>query len=808
MTALIVLALGLAGYYGTLRSSQSIEEIGRNRLPSVQALLIISEAQTAINSAENALLSTYLDAQGREEQYQRLAAAQQRVSNARKMYDSLPQTKEEEAVWKQFVPAWDQWWKDHEDYVKLNREFEAIGIADPEALLKALYDVRGTFWKMIAVLTRSFKTGTPLASDDRLNTPLAGSGANWIEQIKTNNTVINQGLQQIQPLNAALLASIQKIQQAIDRSDKGAAENEFTQNLYPNTLKIIELMRPMRQEVNRATRLYQQMNQQALVTNDKSFYAAEVLLNKLVEINVAAATHAADAAEKTASFTKIFNWITTIAGVALALGLAVFVTRSVVSPLKEGVAILEQISQGDISQDVSQALCQRQDEAGDLARAMQTMDEELRQIIGQVTQSTDQVSSAAAEIARGSADLSQRTEEQASALEETASSMEELTATVKQSADNAGQANQLASSARNQAEQGGQVVDQAVAAMAAIHQSSRKIADIIGVIDEIAFQTNLLALNAAVEAARAGEQGRGFAVVAGEVRKLAQRSADAAKEIKTLITDSVAKVEDGSQLVDRAGQTLREIMTSVKKVSDIVAEMAAAAREQASGIEQVNKAILQMDQVTQQNAALVEETTAASQSMGEQAHELQGLMTFFKLDEQQARQARMSPETHENHPTTRPPARRASIVRHSTRSAAHGAGKKAAFFEWSDALSVGDPMLDQQHQKLIEIINTLHDAMATQSTQNQINDLLNDLVEYTKKHFGYEEGRLRSTNYPHLVRHQAIHAKLIDQVSELQDKFQRGKRINMELMRFLKDWLTNHIQKTDQQYTPYIQGEA
>ncbi len=176
------------------------------------------------------------------------------------------------------------------------------------------------------------------------------------------------------------------------------------------------------------------------------------------------------------------------------------------------------------------------------------------------------------------------------------------------------------------------MVDQAITAMSAINQSSRKIADIIGVIDEIAFQTNLLALNAAVEAARAGEQGRGFAVVAGEVRKLAQRSADAAKEIKALITDSVAKVEDGGKLVDRAGQTLREIMSSVKKVSDIVAEMAAAAREQASGIEQVNKAILQMDQVTQQNAALVEETAAASQAMGGQARELQQLMGFFMLE--------------------------------------------------------------------------------------------------------------------------------------------------------------------------------
>ena len=326
----------------------------------------------------------------------------------------------------------------------------------------------------------------------------------------------------------------------------------------------------------------------------------------------------------------VVTWLSvgaTLIGILLAWLLVGIIRRPIGGEPAEMAAITEKIAGGDLTvrfTDTGQ-------ETGIYA-AMRDMTGQLQDMVGKVTQATDQVSSAASQIAQGSADLSQRTEEQASALEETASSMEELTSTVKQSADNAGQANALAGAARNQAEQGGQVVDQAISAMSAINTSSRKIADIIGVIDEIAFQTNLLALNAAVEAARAGEQGRGFAVVAGEVRKLAQRSADAAKEIKGLITDSVAKVEDGGKLVDRAGQTLRDIMGSVKKVSDIVAEMAAAAREQASGIEQVNKAILQMDQVTQQNAALVEETAAASHAMGDQARELQQLMGFFKLD--------------------------------------------------------------------------------------------------------------------------------------------------------------------------------
>ena len=258
----------------------------------------------------------------------------------------------------------------------------------------------------------------------------------------------------------------------------------------------------------------------------------------------------------------------------------------------------------------------------------------LVEIVSRVKSAGREVALGAEEITAGNSNLSLRTEEQASSLEETASSMEEMTTTVKQNADNAAQANQLAIAARDQAEQGGAVVGKAVQAMSGINESAKKIADIIGVIDEIAFQTNLLALNAAVEAARAGEQGRGFAVVASEVRNLAGRSATAAKEIKSLIEDSVRKVEDGSGLVTQSGRTLGEIVTSVKKVTDIVAEIAAASREQSSGIEQVNRAVVQMDELTQQNAGLVEEATAASQAMAVQVRELNEMLDRYDLGAQ------------------------------------------------------------------------------------------------------------------------------------------------------------------------------
>ncbi len=334
-------------------------------------------------------------------------------------------------------------------------------------------------------------------------------------------------------------------------------------------------------------------------------------------------------ASETGHTLKSFMLILGVIAVAIAIGVAFFVVRMITKPVTLAAAGLKEIADGDLTQRFKVS---SNDELGKMLGDMNAMAVSLTTVVGQVRSGADAIATAANEISEGNISLSQRTEEQASSLEETASSMEEMTSTVNQNADNAKQANQLAVGARDQAEQGGEVVSRAVNAMAEINTSSKKISDIIGVIDEIAFQTNLLALNAAVEAARAGEQGRGFAVVAGEVRSLAQRSAEAAKEIKGLIQDSVQKVEQGSALVNESGEKLGEIVNSVKKVTDIVSEIAAASSEQASGIEQVNTAITQMDDMTQQNAALVEEAAAASKSMEEQASALSKQMEFFRLD--------------------------------------------------------------------------------------------------------------------------------------------------------------------------------
>jgi methyl-accepting chemotaxis protein len=320
---------------------------------------------------------------------------------------------------------------------------------------------------------------------------------------------------------------------------------------------------------------------------------------------------------------------------------------SITRPLERAVGVAETVAAGDLTVQIDAAMASRLDETGRLLHALQDMTGNLASIVGQVRSGTDAISTASREIASGNLDLSARTERQAGALEETASAMEELTSTVHQNADNARQANQLAASASSVAQQGGEVVGQVVQTMGAINESSRKIVDIISVIDGIAFQTNILALNAAVEAARAGEQGRGFAVVASEVRSLAQRSAAAAKEIKGLIDDSVAKVDSGSELVGRAGATMDEVVTSVRHVADIVGEITAASQEQSDGISQVNLAITDMDQTTQQNAALVEQAAAAAEAMQNQALRLSEVVSQFKLAAQDRyNEAGLAPPMH------------------------------------------------------------------------------------------------------------------------------------------------------------------
>jgi methyl-accepting chemotaxis protein len=353
-------------------------------------------------------------------------------------------------------------------------------------------------------------------------------------------------------------------------------------------------------------------------------------LDKFVAYQNAAMTRAGQEAAAVTHRTEILILALAAAACMLSLGVAFLSTRSITGPLAKVVEIAQRVADGDLTSDIA---VESRDEAGQMMEALRHMNDSLIRIVGEVRTSTESMAGVSGEIASGNLDLSARTDAQASSLAQTSSSMRELTGTVQQNADNARQANTLAAQASEVAARGGSVVSHVIATMGSITDSSKKIVDIIGVIDGIAFQTNILALNAAVEAARAGEQGRGFAVVASEVRNLAQRSAAAAREIKLLISDSVDKVHEGSNLVEQAGVTMAEVVESVRRVTDIMGEITAASVEQSAGIAQVSQTIVEMDMTTQQNAALVEQAAAAAAAMQDQAARLARAVSVFKLDQ-------------------------------------------------------------------------------------------------------------------------------------------------------------------------------
>jgi methyl-accepting chemotaxis protein len=423
-------------------------------------------------------------------------------------------------------------------------------------------------------------------------------------------------------------AKIDKVVKTVNRFDQLAG-------LTPEEHKLVQTVLPMiakyRKDVDSAIDLSTVdvgTGMMAMQTADAQFQALLKDFSELVQLEKKLSQEAYESSALAARRAVGILLALLLVAVALSIGTSLYMSGVIVRPLRRAIAAADQIASGDLSADVTTS---GTDETGQLLRALGEMTLNLRTLVGEVANGAHTVADTSAQIAQGNLDLSQRTEEQASTLEETASSMEELTSTVTQNAYSAKQASQLAVGASEVARKGGQVVGQVVSTMTGISESSRKISDIIGVIDGIAFQTNILALNAAVEAARAGEQGRGFAVVGAEVRNLAQRSAAAAKEIKVLIGDSVNKVDAGTKLVDAAGKTMDEIVNSVGKVSELIAEIAAASQEQSSGIEQVHTAITQMDQVVQQNASLVEEATAATESMKEQAGSLLQMVSRFKL---------------------------------------------------------------------------------------------------------------------------------------------------------------------------------
>ncbi|WP_033569148.1 methyl-accepting chemotaxis protein [Dickeya undicola] len=435
---------------------------------------------------------------------------------------------------------------------------------------------------------------------------------------ESNNAKIQQVISDIRTIRAEFLSSGQKVIALVKANDRDAAINEFNVHLNP-------LQQAYRKAVSQLVDYQNDMMMSTVDSMSATYHDIRLVLLAILGL-----------------------------GVVLSAWIAVAITRSVTQPIQQALVMADRVSQGDLTLQISTS---RKDEAGLLLQALDNMNASLRQIVGQVRDGAQAISTAAAQIAAGNQDLSSRTEEQASSLEQTAASMEELVSTIKNTADNTHQATTIANQASSAAHRSGEVMLSVISKMRGIREASMRMAEIIGVIDGIAFQTNILALNAAVEAARAGEQGRGFAVVAGEVRSLAQRSATAAKEIKELIDDSVDKIQEGMQLVDNAESTMDNLTTHVNDVHGIINEIAQASHEQSDGMSQINIAVGQIDTTTQQNAALVEESASAALSLQSQASLLAEAVSAFRL----------TPQGNSGAPS---PVRRSAVLSHALPSAA------------------------------------------------------------------------------------------------------------------------------------------
>jgi methyl-accepting chemotaxis protein len=482
------------------------------------------------------------------------------------------------------------------------------------------------------------------------------------------------------------------------------------------------------------------------------------------------------------------------------------------------LAITEAIASGDWSVDVP--IRSDKDELGQALRRMCT---KVGETLSQVRESINQVSSGSEQIADASQSLSQGATESAASLEEISASATQIGQQAKMNAETATQANQLANTAKAAAESGSQRMEALNTAMGAITESSSQIAKIIKTIDDIAFQTNILALNAAVEAARAGRHGKGFAVVAGEVRTLAARSAKAARETSELIEGSAGRVEQGNKIARETADALAEIVGGIVKVGDLVGEMAAASNEQAQGISEITQGLGQIDQVTQQNTATAEETAAAAEELSGQASELRSLIGQFRLKTTDSRQqttdyrqqgaegrergaAQQSRASGVGRPALPPGGGWGSMPQAGARKALGDSGTsgESGKIQWTEAFSVGNRKIDEQHKRLVKLVNDMYEAMRQGKANAAITPILDELVQYTVRHFADEESMLKLYKYPGLVDHQKLHAELIRQVTELKGEFDRGLPVGTKVFNFLKGWLINHIQQQDKQYSEYL----
>jgi len=665
--AFITLIVGFMGWNGADNMGQGAAEIADVRLPSIDSLRIIKKELESLRVAQRTLLNPLLNDVDHKRQFENFDKAREKYQKAWAVYEPLPQTKEEAEYWKQFAQAIDDWKKENNIFMDAAKEVAATGILNPIGLSMYLQQFRADHYKLAKAALELIDNDEPFEGGEDHT---ACNFGKWIASYKKDNKEINSLIAEMKPFHAAFHNNIKEVKALMAQHDKGAARILYHSELDANMSRTFGLFQKLQEKADAIRDMYTVMNNQAMTACLKKQRLCLDLLDKIIAINEDVARDTTTSVHRETSKTKTIAIAGMIIGTLLAAIIGLVLTRMITVPLSSGVSLANAVSEGDVSQTVA---IDQNDEIGILAKAMnkmvtnlkemviaaeriadgdlsvavtpmsekdalgkalKTMVEKLSNIMSEINVAAGNVAAGSEQMSSTSQAMSQGATEQASSLEEITSSMSEIGSQTKQNAENAGQANNLAAEARGFAEKGNRQMSDMVDAMKEINASSQNISKIIKVIDEIAFQTNLLALNAAVEAARAGKHGKGFAVVAEEVRNLAARSAKAARETAEMIEGSVKKAEGGTEIAQLTAGALEEIVTSVTKATDLVAEIAAASNEQAQGVSQITIGLGQVDQVTQQNTAHAEECASAAEELASQAQLLQQLISTFRLSDE------------------------------------------------------------------------------------------------------------------------------------------------------------------------------
>lgn len=577
--AVITLVIGFAGWWGTSSLGLRLKDMSGVHLAAMRNLAAIIKTLESMRVARRTLLNPNLGQEDLQRQYKNLAVLQEEYQSAWKAYEALAKTPEEIRLWQQFSQAAEAWRRESDEFLRLARELEKNNILNPMALRAKLEQFRGDhFAAEVRTLQLIHGNAEFSGGDDAA----ACNFGKWLGTFKTTNPVIDKTLPKVSEVHRRFHDAVRKIKGLMKQGDASRADTVFNQEMAPAALEVFKHFDTIRQEAAQAEEMYNKMTEQAMVkVRDKQVAALE-LLKKLIKVNDSEAAKARNAGESEAARSNFISLAGMVVGFGLALLFGIFLSLSITRPLNR--------------------------------------------VIAGLSEGSEQVSSASSQVSSSSQFLAQGASQQAAALEETSSSLEEMSSMTRQNADHASSANAMMGDTARVVEEANASMTQLTASMADISRASEDTARIIKTIDEIAFQTNLLALNAAVEAARAGEAGAGFAVVAGEVRTLAMRAAEAAKNTAGLIESTVAKVKDGRELVSRTAEAFNQVAARTAKVRELVAEIAAASGEQAQGVNQINKAVAEMNQVTQQTAASAEESASASQELNAQAEQMKGFV--------------------------------------------------------------------------------------------------------------------------------------------------------------------------------------